>query len=304
MGNELIADQRLKTRFHVGPLELSCDGVVVKPKLNFGLQGPAFYAVAGLRDVRGGSLAVEAFAMAYLGVESHGDCIAHFLENAKSADALPLLDVLVLALPRILGVVLEATGVDVEAASHTVSGLLVVYVGVGITAGVNLGCWPDPEGYYNLGVEGTVASGIGLGITLRAGLHRDGRAVRVTCFAGSVGFDVVCALKGDSAPAHGNELGSSTAAEAEAAPAAEGSRAPLRRGLSAHFGGWYRLARQGSALAYETVVRCASSSAMLPHAGAPEAEPLVGAPCASEGEGELQCALGTAAPCSGQQPSD
>ena len=256
MGDELVADQRLKARLHVGPLELSCDGVQLKPKLNFGVQGPAIYAVVGLRDVRGASIAAEAFAMVYVGVQSEGDSIGSFLENARSADALPLLGVLLALLPRVLGAVLDATGIDIEAASHRVSGLVVLYAGLGVTAGLNLGCWPDADGYYAVGVEGTVASGVGIGVTIRVGVHRHGRAMRVTLFAGNVGFDVVCALKHVVA-AHGSEL----TAAAESAPASEGASLLRSPGLSRHFSGWWRLSRSRS-----TLVRASSTLADAPEA--------------------------------------
>jgi len=190
LGSDLVDDQRRKLTLHLGPLELSFDkGVRLQPKLNVGLEGPAFYCVAGLRDTRGGALVVEALALALLSVQSEGDSIASFLANVETTDKLPFFDVLIVTLPRVLGIVLEATGVDVEAASYRVDGRIFFYLGVGFTAGVYLGCWPDTDDYYSVGVEGTIASGIGVGFTIRVGLHRHGRAVRVTCFAGSAGFD-------------------------------------------------------------------------------------------------------------------
>jgi len=251
LGSDLVDDQRRKLTLHLGPLELSFDkGVRLQPKLNVGLEGPAFYCVAGLRDTRGGALVVEALALALLSVQSEGDSIASFLANVETTDKLPFFDVLIVTLPRVLGIVLEATGVDVEAASYRVDGRIFFYLGVGFTAGVYLGCWPDTDDYYSVGVEGTIASGIGVGFTIRVGLHRHGRAVRVTCFAGSAGFDVVCRLK---APKRHFDSELMCASEYDGAAADRLTRRRTRS-LGPTFKSWFNLATESSRVAFENVV--------------------------------------------------
>ncbi|KAJ1618359.1 hypothetical protein T492DRAFT_1093224 [Pavlovales sp. CCMP2436] len=193
----IMSDHRRKLRLHLGPVELSWDrGLRLKPKFCFGLQGGAFYAVLGVRDIRNG-LAVEAWAMAYLSFAGVGSSLAEFLESVHAMDAVPVLDTLLSTVPHLLGLVLRLTGVDVEDAAHEVAGVVLVYVGAGVTAGIHLG-YADRAGYHMLGVEGTVATGLGLGLTFRVGVHRDGMSMRLVLWVGNVGVDVTVSLKPDT----------------------------------------------------------------------------------------------------------
>jgi len=180
-------------KVHIGPLELGADGVAIKPKFNIGVQGGTIYAMAGVRDVRDG-LAAEALAMAMKSYSTDGATLVEVLQNVKAQEPVPALDDIIAAVPDIMAAVLQNIGVDITSNCSKVEGVVYVYVGAGISAGVFLG-WLDTNGYAMVGVEGRVASAAALGLTVKAGLHESKKAVRVTVFLANVGFDVIVQLK-------------------------------------------------------------------------------------------------------------
>jgi hypothetical protein len=98
------------------------------------------------------------------------------------------------------------TGVAIEDAAHEVAGVVLVYVGIGVTAGVALG-YPDRAGYHMIGVEGTVASGLGVGFTIKVGVHASGRSMRVVSWLGNIGLDVTVSLREDVTLAVSSSVG-------------------------------------------------------------------------------------------------
>jgi len=180
-------------KVHIGPLELGEDGVAIKPKFNIGVQGGTVYAMAGVRDVRDG-VAAETLAMAMKEYSTEGASVAEVLQNVKAQEPIPALDDIIAAVPDIIAAVLENIGVDITSNCKQVEGVVYIYVGAGISAGVFLG-WVDTSGYAMVGVEGRVAAASALGLAVKAGLHESRQAVRVTCFLANVGFDVIVKLK-------------------------------------------------------------------------------------------------------------
>ncbi|OLP91686.1 Coiled-coil domain-containing protein 151 [Symbiodinium microadriaticum] len=179
-----------KTKVHVGPLEIDSSGVVVKPKFNLGIAGGSLYALAGVRDVRDG-LAVDGLAMYMKSYSSSGASLVEVLSEIKAQEPIPVLDDLITAVPQIISLVLETVGVDIDGANvATVEGVVYVYVGAGVTAGIYLG-WVDTQGYAMIGLEGRVATAAGAALALRAGLNEEKLAARVVSYLTNVGFDMV-----------------------------------------------------------------------------------------------------------------
>jgi len=183
-----------KLKVHIGPLELSKDGTVMKPKFNIGIEGGSLYAMAGLRDVRDG-LSAEGLAMYQKAYSSKGATLQEVLENVKAEEKVPALDDFIVAVPQIMAEVLEATGIDLKADRiAAVEGAVYIYVGTGVSAGLYLG-WVDTKGYRMVGVEGKMAVAASMGITVKAGVHENLQSVRITSYLTNVGFDVVVKLK-------------------------------------------------------------------------------------------------------------
>jgi len=182
-----------KVKVHVGPLELGSDGVAIKPKFNLGITGPTLYAVAGVRDVRDG-ISGEAFAMTQKSYSSSGSSLTEVLENVKAEDPVPVLDTMITAVPDVIAAVTDLVGVDLNSEKYEVEGVIYIYVGTGIMAGVYLG-WLDTQGYNMVGVEGKVAAAASVGMTVRGGLHKDRKAVRIIMYLNNVGFDVIARLQ-------------------------------------------------------------------------------------------------------------
>lgn len=180
-----------KLQVHVGPLEVGTDGMALKPKFNFGIRGGVVKAMVGFRDVRNGA-AAEAAAGFVKSYATKGSSLAEILENVKAQEKAPALDDVVEAVPRITGALVEKLDIDVSR-SFRVEGVVYLYVGVGVSAGLYLG-WLDTSGFRMVGVEGAVATAAGLGITLRAGLDKTRTKARVVCYLSNVGFDVIIHL--------------------------------------------------------------------------------------------------------------
>eukprot|EP00927_Polykrikos_kofoidii_P074953 TRINITY_DN71004_c0_g1_i1.p1 TRINITY_DN71004_c0_g1~~TRINITY_DN71004_c0_g1_i1.p1 ORF type:complete len:240 (-),score=51.40 TRINITY_DN71004_c0_g1_i1:46-765(-) len=187
---------KLGVKVHVGPLEIGSDGVVIKPKFNVGVTGNGVYALAGLSDVRDGVL-LEGLAMAMKSYTTSGQSLVELLQNIKDVDDHPELDKLVKVVPDIIAMVIEQIDVDISSKSTELEGVVYVYAGVGVTAGVFLG-WVDTKGFRMVGARGAVAAGVGINITLIAGVHESRRAVRVVCYLANVGFDIIARLKEDA----------------------------------------------------------------------------------------------------------
>jgi len=189
----VLSDQRRKVRLHFGPCEWGYKGLRIKPKFSFGFQGGAFYAVAGVRDLREG-FAVEAWACLYLSYAGLGSSLEEFLESVHATDRVPVLDTVLPLVPRLLALVLRVTGISVRDDAHEVAGVVLAYVGLGATAGIFVGL-PDRAGYHMLGVEGTLASGLGVGATVKAGVHASGKSMRLVAWLGNFGLDVTVSLR-------------------------------------------------------------------------------------------------------------
>jgi len=182
-----------KVKAHFGPLELGSDGVAIKPKFNLGITGPTLYPVAGVRDVRDG-ISGEAFAMTQKSYSSSGSSLTEVLENVKAVDKIPVLDTMIEAVPDVIAAVIDFVGVDLKSEKYEVEGVVYIYVGAGVMAGVYLG-WLDTQGYNMIGVEGKVAAAASIAMTVRAGLHKDRKAVRIIMYLNNVGFDVIARLQ-------------------------------------------------------------------------------------------------------------
>lgn len=180
-------------KINVGPLELNKDGIAMKPKFNLGITGPRVYMMAGVRDVRDG-LAVEGFSMMHKDYSSKGSTLVEVLQNIKAVDPVPGLDDLITVMPEAVAAVLSEFHIDIAVAGLEAEGVVFVFVGIGITAGLYLG-WLDTKGYAMVGVEGQCATATAISLSLRAGLHESGRAVRVVMWLGNVGYDAVVRLK-------------------------------------------------------------------------------------------------------------
>ena len=179
-----------KMKVHVGPLEIDAHGVVVKPKFNLGIAGGSLYALAGVRDVRDG-LAVEGLSMYMKSYSTSGSSLLEVLHEIQAQEPIPVLDDFVAAIPKIVACVLEMVRVDIDGDNVAgVEGVVYVYVGSGVTAGIYLG-WVDTQGYAMIGLEGRVATVAGAALALRAGLNEERSAARVVSYLSNVGFDVV-----------------------------------------------------------------------------------------------------------------
>ena len=116
-----------------------------------------------------------------------------FVQTVETSyqEPLPVLDDIIASLPQIASQVVETAGADIQKEDVLgVEGVVYIYVGAGVTAGVYLG-WVDTSGYRMIGAEGTIATGAGLGVTLRAGMNEDKMAVRVVAYLSNVGFDII-----------------------------------------------------------------------------------------------------------------
>jgi hypothetical protein len=182
-----------KVKVHVGPLEVGTDGVVMKPKFNLGIQGGSIYAMAGVRDVRDG-IAGEALGMAMKAYSAQGISLAHVLQSVKAEEPVPALDDIIKLVPDISASVMDSIGVDIASGAAKVEGIVYVYVGAGVSAGLFLG-WLDTKGYRMVGIEGRIAAAASMGLTVKAGLHENKQAVRITVYLTNVGFDVVVTLQ-------------------------------------------------------------------------------------------------------------
>ena len=179
-----------KMKIHVGPLEMDSSGVVVKPKFNLGISGGSLYALAGVRDVRDG-LAVEGLAMYMKSYSSSGTSLIEVLREIKAQEPIPVLDDIIAAVPKVVSCVLETVGADIDGDNVAgVEGVVYVYVGAGVTAGIYLG-WVDTQGYAMMGLEGRVATAAGAALALRAGLNEEKLAARVVSYLTNVGFDMI-----------------------------------------------------------------------------------------------------------------
>ena len=128
-----------------------------------------------------------------------GDSFKELLENVKAMEKIPALDDLITAVPKIVGAVLEETGLDANSDKVEIEGVIYVYVGVGVSAGVWLG-WLDTVGYRMVGAEGSLGTLASLGASLRVGKSEDGTAARVVAYLTNVGIDVVIKQKGRKDP--------------------------------------------------------------------------------------------------------
>jgi len=190
---EAIKNNASKVKVHVGPLEMGVDGVVAKPKFNIGVKGGGLYFMAGVRDVRDG-LAAESFAMMMKSYSTEGESLKELLENVQAEEKVPALDDLVKAVPDILAAVMSELSIDLASKKMEMEGVVYVYAGAGVSAGVWLG-WLDTDGYAMVGAEGRVAALATAGASLRVGKHADGKSARVVAYLTNVGFDVVVKLK-------------------------------------------------------------------------------------------------------------
>jgi len=182
-----------KVKVHVGPLEVGPDGVAIKPKFNLGITGSSVYAMAGVQDVRDG-VKVEAYAQTQKSYSSSGSSLVEILENIKAEEKVPVLDTMIEAMPDTIAAVLDLAGVDLKQEKYEAEGVVYIYVGAGVTAGVYLG-WLDTQQYHMAGVEGRVAAAASVGMSVRAGLHKDRKAIRIIMYLNNVGFDVIAKLK-------------------------------------------------------------------------------------------------------------
>mmetsp|Transcript_21617 Transcript_21617/g.66078 ORF Transcript_21617/g.66078 Transcript_21617/m.66078 type:complete len:169 (+) Transcript_21617:508-1014(+) len=146
--------------------------------------------MAGVRDVRDG-LAAEALALFMKTYATSGSTLTELLENVKAQEEIPGIDDIIAAVPDIAAAVLDEIGVDITLECIEVEGVVYLYVGTGVAAGAYLG-WLDTSGYRTVGIEGKVAAAAGLGFTIKMGTHEDGDKVRLTCYWGNAGFDVIC----------------------------------------------------------------------------------------------------------------
>jgi len=186
--------QKQKTKVHVGPLQLGDDGVLVQPKFNFGIQGGNLHAMIGVDDVRDG-LKAEAMAMAMKSYSTSGDSLVELLDNVKNEEpSVKALEELITKVPDIMADVLEKLKIDLNSQAYEFEGVIYIYIGVGVSAGMYLG-WLDTSGYNMVGAEGHVATGADLGISIKAGLREDKKSVRTVAYLTNVGFDVIAKLK-------------------------------------------------------------------------------------------------------------
>lgn len=252
---------------HIGPIKVSADGATIQPKLNIGMQGGWLYLMAGIRDVRDG-LAFECLGMIIVTYHGEGRSLEEFLRSVRCDNPVPMISFLVAAVPRILWAIAHATDIDVASDAYGVKGSVMFYIGLGLTAGVYLG-WRDTRGYRMLGVEGRVASGFGLGATLRAGVHDEDGSVRVVCFLANVGLDCVfCPAEPPSGGGDGRVLVSGAAIPplVDALPAREGDAGRLPQAMA-----WAAAAGPAPNSTAPATAAAASSQCAAP--AAPSSEP-------------------------------
>jgi len=182
-----------KVNVHIGPLTIGPDGIAIKPKFNFGITGSNVYALLGVRDVRNG-LAADAVGFLMKSYASQGATLIDLLKSIEAEEHIPYLDDIITAVPDILAAVIDMIGVDIGTDCREVEGVVYVYAGGGVNAGIYLG-WLDTHGYNMIGIEGKVAAAASVGMTIKAGLHASREAVRVQFWLGNVGADILVHAK-------------------------------------------------------------------------------------------------------------
>lgn len=141
-----LDDHLSKVKIHVGPLEVSDDGVVAKPQFLLGFSGPNLVASAGVRDLRDG-VQVGARAQVQQSYAAEGTTLPTVLQSLKAADVeVAVIDEVITLLPNILGDILEELKVDALQAHYKATVVMHVYVGVGVSAGLWFG-WVDTNGF-------------------------------------------------------------------------------------------------------------------------------------------------------------
>jgi len=192
----VVEEIKGKVKVHVGPMEVGEDGMVIKPQFNIGITGPGIYLKAGVKDIRD-QAGVEALAMGMKEYASEGSSVVELLQNFKAADVnIPGIDDLITGLPEAAAWVLnQAPDLDLINNLAKAEGVLYVYSGVGVTAGVWLG-WVDTQEFQMVGVQGQMAALASTGISVACGKHSTNiKCCRLIMWLANVGFDVVCTLK-------------------------------------------------------------------------------------------------------------
>jgi hypothetical protein len=110
--------------------------------------------MAGINDVQDG-LSGGASAMLMKSYASAGKSLTDLLRNVQAQEHIPVIDDVITSVPDITAAILDLIGVSIESECCGVEGVVYVYVGVGVSAGLFLG-WLDTNGYRMVGVQGKV----------------------------------------------------------------------------------------------------------------------------------------------------
>lgn len=205
-----LANSEPEWELNLGPLALGHKGMELKPQLRVGAKVGNFRADAGIHDVRDG-LKVSLKASAILEVIGEGHNIDElhdsircetpgFREAMDSAKA--LLGRTSNKAGSVISKVSEIIGIGNERLEKLLAGKdemtkkkhgntpleLKVKgdVGIGVTGAVCLG-WCDTKGFHMVGVGGTAAAALAVGVNVFAGKHGDG-----TCFKLILGLSNFC----------------------------------------------------------------------------------------------------------------
>mmetsp|Transcript_58170 Transcript_58170/g.108916 ORF Transcript_58170/g.108916 Transcript_58170/m.108916 type:complete len:231 (+) Transcript_58170:100-792(+) len=180
---------------HVGPLQISSDGTWdLQPKWNFGVEGKGLRALAGLRDVRDG-VVLDGMAIYMKTYAATGRNIIEVLRNVKAQHPFPIIDDLVAAIPHIAAEVITMIGADVTSdAVESVGGMLYVYTGLGVSAGIFLG-WLNTDGYAMMGALGSASLLKSLALSFRVGMAEDKASARLIIVLNNIGFEATLKLR-------------------------------------------------------------------------------------------------------------
>lgn len=179
----------------LGFVEVGDQGVAVKPQLKLGVQAANVNIGGGIGDVRDG-LSVGVGANVSTSVKSSGRSFDEVIKNARgNTNCRPLDDGLNACLKWFnwsFDSLKKIAGCDFRQKSGVRFKLVgTTSVGVGVSGKACLG-WADTKGYHMIGASGKVAAAAKVGGSGFAGLHQNGRQLKIVFSIGNAAFDVEC----------------------------------------------------------------------------------------------------------------
>uniref|UniRef100_A0A7S3G670 Uncharacterized protein n=1 Tax=Palpitomonas bilix TaxID=652834 RepID=A0A7S3G670_9EUKA len=170
----------------LGPFSIGSKGASIKPQLKFGVSNSNFSAGAGIGDLRNG-ISGELGAEVKQSINGEGESLEGLFRDLKANGAGAVLNDLIRLVPRIVAEVIRLIGVDIS--KGDMKGRFTVSTGVGFSGALALG-WTDTEGYNTVGAGGEVATGLNMGFSIFAGVHKSKKSVKVQIKASNFGVGI------------------------------------------------------------------------------------------------------------------